>query len=335
MPSKIDMFVRQKKLPSVECVKKKRPLSGELIKIKHRFDEQIKENFVTKNKLTVICGPCSADNFDSMGEYLHKLSLAQVSYPNLLIVARVYTTKPHSNGKGYLGTCFHERISYGVDLEQGVIRARDIMIECLKLGLPVADELLYPEFYRYFADLVSYWFIGARSSEDALHRSFASGLDTCCGIKNGTDGDILKVVDSLYAISNPCVFPFDGNQIATDGCKYAHTVLRGGKAGDEFKPNISREHTRMAKARLRSLGLNDFLMADLSHANSGKMALNQIENAMLAASNPDINGVMLESYLHEGVSDDKYGVSKTDSCLSFEQTCEILDILEEGFLSRR
>ena len=149
----------------------------------------------------------------------------------------------------------------------------------------------------------------------------------CCGVKNGTDGDIIKVVDSLYAISNPCVFPFNGSQTATSGCKYAHIVLRGGKLGDDFALNISTEQTCLAKERLRSLGLNDFVMADLSHANSGKVAINQLENAKLVATNPDINGVMIESYLSCGVSDNSYGVSKTDDCLSFEDTIKVLDIL--------
>lgn len=329
------MFLRQKKLPSVEYVYKTCPLGDELHIIKSRLDKLIKDNFTSRNKLTVVCGPCSADDYYAMREYLGKLSGAQKAYPNLLIVARAYTTKPHSNGQGYLGTCFHECVSGEVDLEQGITRARSIMIECIKLGLPVADELLYPELYPYFSDLVSYWFVGARSSEDALHRGIASGLDLCCGVKNGTDGDILKVFDSLYAISNSCVFPFDGSQIATDGCKYAHIVLRGGKSGCEFKQNILPEHIRFAKRRLQECGLNDFVMADLSHANSAKVAANQIENARLVAENLDVNGVIIESYLNGGVSDNSFGVSKTDDCLSFDDTLRVLDILQKGFATRK
>lgn len=328
------MFVRQKKLPSVEYVYKTFPLGEELRKIKGRLDKQIKDNFTSKNKLIVVCGPCSADNYSAMREYLGELSDAQKAYADLLIIARVYTTKPHSNGQGYLGTCFHERVSDEVDLEQGITRARRIMIESLKLGLPVADELLYPELYPYFSDLVSYWFVGARSSEDALHRGVASGLDLCCGVKNGTDGDILKVVDSLYAVSNPCVFPFDGSQIATDGCKYTHIVLRGGKTSCDFKQNIMPEHVRFAKKSLQERGLNDFVMADLSHANSGKVAINQIQNAHLVANNPDVNGVIIESYLNCGIAENSFGVSKTDDCLSFDDTLKVLDILQKSFVAR-
>lgn len=321
------MFTRQKKLPSVEHVRKICPLSPELQQLKLKFDERLRENFAARSKFTVVCGPCSADNYEVMREYLGKLSQAQCTYPDLLIVARVYTTKPHSNGQGYLGTCFHECANEEADLEKGVLRARSIMIECIKLGLSVADELLYPELYPYFADLVSYWFVGARSSEDALHRGIASGLDVCCGVKNGTDGDVLKVVDSLYAVSNQCVFPLNGLQIVTNGCKYAHVVLRGGKSGNEFSKNILPEQTRLAKERLREIGLNDFVMADLSHANSGKVAANQIENARLVVKNPDINGVLIESYLNGGIAENSYGVSKTDDCLSFDDTLKVLDIL--------
>lgn len=313
----------------MDYVCKQYPLGDKLNTLKRQFDEQIKENFVNRSKLMVVCGPCSADDPVAMCEYLHKLSDVQEKYPNLLIVARIYTTKPHSNGQGYKGTCFHEKITDKVDLEQGILRARKIMINCLELGLPVADELLYPELYPYFADLVSYWFVGARSSEDTLHRAIASGIDVCCGVKNGTDGDILKAVDSLYAIANPCVFPLNGLQIATNGCKHAHLVLRGGKLGDRFVDNLFPEYTHLAKEKLRSLGLNDFIMADLSHANSLKMALNQIVNAVNVTRNPDINGVMIESYLNGGVSDNAYGVSKTDDCLSFDDTIKVLEILSK------
>lgn len=329
------MFIKQKTLPGVEYVCKKLPLSDGLRELKYKFDEQIKQNFEARKKKVVICGPCSADDLDAMNVYLRKLSQAQAAFPDLLIVARIYTTKPHSNGQGYKGTCFHECIAEDVDIEKGILRAREMMINCLQLGLPVADELLYPELYSYFADAVSYWFVGARSSEDSLHRCLASGLDLCCGVKNGTDGDIDKAVDSLFAVANPCVFPYEGAQIATKGCKYAHIVLRGGKCGNEFKSNIFPEYVRMAKLRLRSLGLNDFVMADLSHANSGKVAANQIGNARLVANNPDINGVMIESYLQGGVAEDFYGVSKTDDCLSFDDTLKVLDILQKDFAARK
>lgn len=323
------------KLPSVESVLNDCPLNGELRILKQNFDVRLKENFTNRRKLTVICGPCSADEPKSVNEYLRKLGEIQHLYPHLLIVARVYSSKPHSNGQGYMGTCFHKEVDDVIDLPQGIIRARKMMIDCLTSGLPVADELLYTDLYHYFADLVSYWFVGARSSEDTAHRAFASGLDLCCGVKNTTDGDVYKAVDSVFSVSNPSVFPYKGVQIATDGCKYAHIVLRGGKTGDNFTSNLTHDYTRFAKQRLDSFGLNDFVMVDLSHANSGKVADNQIENAKTAAVNRDVDGVMLESYLFGGVQCGAYGVSKTDDCLCFDDTVKVLKILEDGFASRK
>lgn len=329
------MFRKQKILPPVESVLTSYPLSDKLSKVKSHLDEQIKDNFTSRRRLTVICGPCSADNPESMSEYLRKLGEIQSTCPHLLIVARIYTTKPHSNGQGYLGTCFHKELTDDIDIAQGIIRARQIMLNCLELGLPVADELLYTELYPYFADVVSYWFVGARSSEDALHRAFASGVELCCGVKNGTDGDILRATDSVFAVSNSATFPYQGVQITTNGCKFAHLVLRGGKCGNDFVSNISQCDTRFAKERLRMLGLNDFIMVDLSHANSGKVAANQLQNARLIATNCDVDGVMIESYLYGGAQPNIYGVSKTDDCLCFDDTVEVLKILEEGFIARK
>lgn len=211
-------------------------------------------------------------------------------------------------------------------------------MDCLEAGLPVADELLYPDLYEYFRDLVSYWFVGARSSENSLMRGIASGLDVCCGIKNGTDGEIDKAVDSVYAVSNPCVYPYAGVQFETLGCKFAHLTLRGGirgrKGEQAFVNNMDAGSVRRAKRLLANYGLSDFVMADLSHGNSGKVAKRQIDNALMAVQNTDINGVMMESYLYEGGQSGEYGVSQTDDCLSFDDTETVLRALQRTLSQR-
>lgn len=329
------MILKQKKLLSpCEC-RSLAPLSNELRLRKEQFDNLIKRNFADRQKFVVVCGPCSADSIAPMTEYVRKLKNAADGCPDLLVVARVYTTKPHSNGQGYLGACFYEKASDEADISQGIVRCRKMMIKCLESGLPVADELLYPDLYDYFSDLVSYWFVGARSSEDALHRSFASAFDVCCGVKNAVDGNIERLVDSLFAVSNPCTFPWQGNQIITDGCKYAHVVLRGGKDESGYFSNVTKEHVARAKSLLRQYGLNDFIMADLSHANSGKIAKKQLENAQSVVRNNDVCGVMAESYLFGGTADDEYGVSKTDECLGLDDTAELFNVLQQGFAARR
>ena len=313
------MFLEQKRLRGSEAYKGCASLTDELRKIKAQFDEQLKQNLIDCKRFVVVCGPCSADDPKAMEEYLLKLKAVQDDCPNLLVVARIYTSKPHSNGQGYKGAAFNVHTIAEVDVDSGILRCRQMMLRCIEIGLPVADELLYPELYECLDDLVSYWFVGARSAEDSLHRDLASGLDVCCGIKNATDGNIEKVVDSLYAVSNPCVFPYRGAQIATWGCKNAHIVLRGGLNEGEFSSNITVEHIAQAKKLLKQYGLNDFVMADLNHANSGKVALNQIENARIALE-AGVNGVMIESYLKGGGHSNKYGTSQTDDCLSFEDT---------------
>ena len=326
------MITEVKALPDAEYFRQIVPVSEELRKVKEAFDNELKENFVSREKFVVICGPCAADDEKAMDEYVTKLSNVANSCPDLLIAARVYTTKPHSNGQGYLGACFHQTSFDAVNIAEGIVRCRKMMRRCLEVGLPIADELLYPDLYEYFQDLVSYWFVGARSSENSLLRGVASGLDVCCGIKNGTDGDVDKAVDSVYAVSNSCVYPYCGRQIVTNGCKYSHLTLRGGIKGTKgeqtFVGNIDARSVSRAKLLLKRYGLNDFVMADLSHANSGKIAKRQIENAKLVADNPDINGVMIESYLYEGEKSTQYGVSQTDDCLSFDDTVGVLEYLQ-------
>ncbi len=306
-------------------------MTEELKKIKYEFDVALKEHILNKDKFVVVCGPCSADDPVAVSEYVAKLKGTADALPNLFIVARIYTAKPRSNGIGYKGLCFGND---GNDMEDGILQCRKMMLDCLAKGVPIADELLYPELYGYFDDLVSYYFIGARSSEDSLHRAFASGLDVPCGIKNGTDGNVQNLLQSVQAISLSTVFPFWGKQFKTDGCSYCHPVLRGGLQAGEFVSNLTEDNVSLLKQGLKFLDLQDFIMADLSHANSKKVALNQFDNAKIAIANKNINGVMVESYLFDGKDGQTYGVSKTDECLSFDDTQKLLKILADGFADR-
>lgn len=315
------MFLKQKKVRLPDEYKQLQPLSDNLRAKKAQLDLQLKENLISRKKFVVVCGPCSAD--ESTEEYIGKLKEVADQCPDLFVVARIYTSKPHSNGQGFKGAVFHLRNDDEVDIDKGILFCRKLMIKCIESGIPVADELLYPELYECFDDLVSYWFVGARSSEDTLHRDFASGLDICCGLKNATDGNVEKVVDSLYAVSHPCIFPYNGAQIVTSGCGFAHIVLRGGLNEGVFRPNIYADSVSHAKNLLVARNLNDFVMADLNHANSGKVAAKQVENAVVAI-NAGVDGVMIESSLYSGGQSDKYGVSKTDDCLGFDDTQKLL-----------
>ena len=328
------MFVEQKKLFEPSFYKKKISLNDELFLRKREFDRLLIENMRMRKRFVVVCGPCSADKPEAMREYLHKLKTLSEECPDLLIVARIYSSKPHSDGQGYKGSAFHLNRGDAVDLNDGILRCREMMRECIQIGLPVADELLYPELYECFDDLVSYWFLGARSSEDSLHRGLASGLDVCCGVKNATDGDIIKTVDSLFAVANEYVFPYNAAQIATSGNQNAHIVLRGGVSNGRYFSNIAKQNVMNARRLLQQRGLSEFVMADLNHANSEKIAQNQKKNAEIALK-AGVDGVMIESYLNGGGHSSEYGTSQTDDCLGFGDTAQILRYLQNTFSEKR
>ncbi len=322
----------QKKLPSVEEVRQLAPLSKELEKIKTEFDNQLRQNFFSKERFVVVCGPCAADDVDAVTMYLQKLGKLSKRYPNFLVVSRVYTTKPRSNGQGYKGMCFMPNGS--LDVATGIVNCRKMMMESLKNGLPIADELLYPDLYPYFSDLVSYWFVGARSSEDSLHRDFASGLGCCVGVKNSTDGNILRAIDSLYAVNHPSCFVLNNSVITTEGCEYSHLVLRGGSDGISFYSNFDDKDVARVKVLLQQNSLSTNIMVDVSHANSGKLAVNQLENAIIATKNPNVFGIMLESYLLGGCKTGQFGVSKTDDCISFDDTEKLFSLMQDALFCR-
>lgn len=328
------MFQNVYALPDVGKILSEIPLSVQLKNKKTHFDKEIEFAIVSRSKFVVVCGPCSADDPDALHEYAQKLYLLQQRYTNLLIVLRVYTTKPHSTGVGFRGLCFQKAENSPCDIPEGIAVCRKMMIDMLQIGLPVADELLYTELFRYFSDIVSYWFVGARSSEDSLHRAFASGLDVPCGIKNPTNGLTNFATNNLIAVSRPCDFPFGGVQLHTCGNPLAHIVLRGGADKNGFFCNITPSETAQCKQLLRMAHLNDFVMADLSHANSSKVAEKQLENAVSVSRDVNVDGAMVESYLFAGSGPIGYGISRTDDCLDFASTEKLLDILSRGFAER-
>ena len=314
------MFEVTKKIITPIKLKQQLPVDAKLAEKKANFDRMLKDNFVSKDKLVVVVGPCSADDPVAVQEYCQKLkTLADKVAQKIIVVARIYTAKPHSDGDGYLGLAFHEKESDNIDLDSGLYKCRQMMLSCLEVGLPVADELLFTSHYNYFDDLVSYWFVGARSSADTLHRSFASGIDTVVGVKNATEGNLLQTAQSLYAISRPKTFLLDGNQVVTSGNQCVHAVLRGYSNNEKLVANMDESSVSKMIDYCNLFGLNPFVMVDVSHANSNKVAKNQIENAFAVVGNKDVHGIMLESYLHHGKGNG-YGLSKTDECLSFEET---------------
>lgn len=312
-------------LPTVDGVLSEVVLTEQLSKLKATFDNQIKHAIAYKDKFVVVVGPCSADNIDSMTQYLTELKQLSLEVSDkMLIVARVYTAKPRTDGKGYLGRIFNENATDNIDIASGIIASRQLMLKCLQIGLPVADELLYPFVLPYLSDMVSYYFLGARSSMDALHRDYASGLDVAVGVKNGIDGDLVAVAKSVSCIQSSRTFADGCDIISTSGNPYSHVVLRGSHNGTDFVSNCNTASTAFVKHQCEQLALaNNFVMVDCSHANSAKVASRQIDNAMSLVGDNNVNGIILESYIYGGCGGG-YGVSQTDECLGWNDTKQLL-----------
>ncbi len=321
------MFERVKKVITAEEVKKLLPVGEKIASVKADNDETLRNLVSGKDKrFLLVCGPCSADNEDAVAEYCVKLKALSDRYDDrLVIVPRVFTAKPRTNGEGYLGMMYQPE-GVSVDVDEGVRRSRGMMLRIIEeTGLPISDELLYPEYYDYNDDLVSYYFIGARSSENPEHRNVGSGLGVAVGVKNSTGGNLMSLAGSVYSVNTPKEFLLKGEQVRTEGNPYAHAVFRG--FVDEsgvFYPNYSDNSLRTYLMLCENYGvINRFVMVDCSHANSSKQTIKQIKTArsIIRERNKVIGSLMLESYLFEGRSDSgEYGVSRTDNCIGFEDT---------------
>jgi 3-deoxy-7-phosphoheptulonate synthase len=213
------------------------------------------------------------------------------------------------------------------------------MIEMIRMGLPIATELLQPMAAGYFDDLLSWVAIGARTTESQIHREMASGLNMPVGFKNGTDGGVSVAVDAMRSAAHPHRhFGVDSQGhpaiIQTPGNPDTHIVLRGGHHG----PNYDRESVARVHADLSRLKIPSRIMVDCSHANSGKDPLRQpdVFNAVLEQrlmGDRSLIGMMIESHLFEGCQPLsptlRYGVSVTDGCLGFSATEQLLSSAAE------
>ncbi|MDD4292029.1 MAG: 3-deoxy-7-phosphoheptulonate synthase [Clostridia bacterium] len=326
------MFTKQNKVICADALKIEMPIGQETARFIAKETDTLKKIILGEDKrFLVVCGPCSADDADAIVEYCRKLSVLKEKYSDkVYILPRVFTAKPRTTGDGYLGMMYQPD-GVNVNIDRGLRMCRKTMLrvteECKTI---IADELLYPEYYEYFDDLVSYYFIGARSSENPEHRNVASGLDVPVGVKNSTGGNILALAGSVHACLAPKEFLLRDFQVKTNGNQYAHAVLRG--YVDEsgvFYGNYSANTIDAYESICESLKINNkFVMVDCSHANSMKQTQKQIKAAreVINAKHCAVRGIMLESYLFEGCGSG-YGYSKTDACISFNDTSILLEEL--------
>ena len=324
-------------LPLPAELKAEYPLSKELTEIKKKRDAEIRDIFTGKSdKFVVIVGPCSADNEDSVCEYISRLAKVNEKVSDrLMIIPRIYTNKPRTTGVGYKGMLHQPKPDQAPDLLAGIIAIRKMHIRAIEeSGLTSADEMLYPENRSYLDDILSYEAIGARSVENQQHRLTASGMDIPVGMKNPTSGDFSVMLNSVIAAQSSHTFIYRGMDVTTDGNDLAHVILRGGV--DKYgtcNPNYHYEDLIRLQAMYGEKHLaNPAAIVDANHSNSNKQFKEQIRivSEVLHSRNYNtklkelIKGVMIESYLEEGCqsigADQIYGKSITDPCLGWEDT---------------
>lgn len=318
-------------------LKQELPISAHALKVIQQSRREIADIIHHRDhRLLVICGPCSIHDVEAAKEYAKRLKKLQLELgDSLYIVMRVYFEKPRTT-VGWKGLINDPQLDGSFDIEQGLRKARQLLIDFAEMELPMGTEALDPISPQYLGEFFSWSAIGARTTESQTHREMASGLSMPVGFKNSTNGDLNTAIDALKAASSGHRF-MGINQlgqvsvIKTEGNPDGHIIMRGGK-----NSNYDSVHIALAEEKLEQARINRALMVDCSHSNSNKDytrqplvacdVMNQIQEG-----NRSIIGIMLESHLNEGnqpsdqpVKNMKYGVSITDACINWQDTEALL-----------
>lgn len=327
-------FIR--KLPIPKEVKEEYSLSEKMIDTKAKKDEEIRKVFEgNSDKFVLIIGPCSADHSEPVLEYVSRLRKVQEQVSDkIIIVPRIYTNKPRTTGKGYKGMLHQPDPDAKPDMYKGIVAIRQLHLAALKdYDFSCADEMLYPENYRYLSDLLSYVAVGARSVENQQHRLTASGIEVPVGMKNPTSGDLSVMMNSIIAAQSSHTFLYRGWEVTSSGNPCAHSILRG--YIDHNGKNVSNYHyedlLQVSELYYKMNLTNPSVIVDTNHNNSGKQYLEQIRIAKdivySRSQNNDIKrlvkGLMIESYIEDGaqeIGEHVFGKSITDPCLGWEKT---------------
>ena len=288
-------------------------------------------------RLLVVVGPCSVHDVTAAHDYAKRLApIRERLKDQLEVVMRVYFEKPRTT-VGWKGMINDPHLDGSYDINTGLRRARGLLLDLAREGMPTATELLDPVVPQYIADLISWTAIGARTTESQTHREMASGLSMPVGYKNGTDGSASIAINAMQASARPHHFLGINGEghasiVSTTGNPHGHLVLRGGNGGS----NYHLEAVQAAASELSKAGLKERLMVDCSHANSNKDYRRQSDVLssvadQLRAGSQHVMGVMIESHLVEGnqkltadLSQLTYGQSITDACISLETTEQLL-----------
>jgi len=326
-----------RKLPIPKDIKELFPITKDVELTRDKTVKELNSVFEGKSeKFILVIGPCSADNEDSVLDYIYRLRGVQEKVKDkIIIVPRIYTNKPRTTGDGYKGMLHQPNPNEKPDILKGIISIRKLHMRAVaETGFACADEMLYPENHRYLSDIIAYVAVGARSVENQQHRLTASGLDVPVGMKNPTSGDLGVMMNSITAAQHSHVFCYRGWEVKTAGNPYAHAILRGyvDKHGKSH-PNYHYEDLTNLHEIYSASGLeNPAVIIDTNHANSAKRFLEQIRisKEVLHSMRYDstvknlVKGLMIESYIEDGaqkISDTEvYGKSITDPCLGWEKS---------------
>ena len=335
-----------RKLPIPQEVKKEYPLTERMATVKAERDAAIRAVFDgSSDKFVLIIGPCSADHSEPVLEYISKLrKIEEQVKDKIIIVPRIYTNKPRTTGQGYKGMLHQPDPEAKPDMYKGIVAIRELHLAALRdYDFTCADEMLYPENYRYLSDLLSYVAVGARSVENQEHRLVASGIEAPVGMKNPTGGDLSVMMNSIVAAQSSHTFIYRGWEVTSEGNPYAHAILRGyidytGRSVSNYHyEDLLHVQELYAKTNL----VNPSVIVDTNHNNSGKKYLEQVRIAKDIVysrnQNSDIKrlvkGLMIESYIEDGACKPEehiFGKSITDPCLGWEKTEKlILDIADK------
>ncbi len=297
------------------------------------------------HRFLVVTGPCSVHDPVSALEYAERLSLLRTMYADRLeIVMRVYFEKPRTT-IGWKGLINDPDLNQSYNVDKGLEVARKVLLDINELGVPAGCEFLDAVTGQYYADLVSWGAIGARTTESQVHRELASGLSCPVGFKNGTNGNVDIAADAVIASQSKHIFlsPTEAGTTAlftTNGNEDGHIILRGGS-----EPNYDAHSVQRALETLNKRGIKTGIMVDFSHANSQKQFKNQLKVGtdvaqQIADGNRNLVSCMIESHLVEGRQDAvvgkelMYGQSITDACINFDDTERVLEALAEAVTNR-
>ena len=327
-------FIRQ--LPSPQEIKEQYPVPKHLVELKEKRDALIKSVFTGESdKFILIIGPCSADNEDSVLDYVSRLVKVQEKVADrIVIIPRIYTNKPRTTGQGYKGILHQPDPSKKPDMLAGILTIRDLHLRAIKeTGFTCADEMLYPDNYTYLSDVLSYVAVGARSVENQQHRLVTSGMDIPCGMKNPTAGNLNVMLNSIIAAQSSHTFLYRGWEASTSGNPLAHCILRG--YVNKHEQSIPNYHYEDLKLLLDLYGEKDLqfpaVIVDTNHSNSNKQYMEQIriaKDVIHSRNHSDdlkkfVKGLMIESYIEPGaqkIGEGIYGKSITDPCLGWADT---------------